>query len=90
MPMGLLALLSILSPELFRVVFPPEIIEIAKRIALLPRDAVRVINGLVHLPADTMRAIAVLDAPAEVGEPEILTGEVITYGAQQEMILEKE
>jgi hypothetical protein len=61
-----LALLSILSPTLFRVLVPPEVIEIAKRIALLPKDLARVINGLLHLPVDAMRAIAVLDDPAEI------------------------
>jgi hypothetical protein len=79
-PMGFLGILSILSPTLFRVLVPPEVIEIAKRIALLPRDIARVINGLLHLPVDTMRAIAVLDVPVQT------SGEVITYGEQQERI----
>ncbi len=55
------ALISIISPEIFRVIVPPEIIEISKRIALLPRDLVRIINGLAHIPFDLMRSIAVLD-----------------------------
>lgn len=51
---------------------------------LLPRDAARVINGLVHLPIDLMRAIAVLDDTTEIG------GEVIPYAEQQEMIVSGE
>jgi hypothetical protein len=63
--LAVLALLSILSPEIFRVLVPPELLEISKRAALLPRDAARVINGLSHPPVDTMRAIAILDVSAE-------------------------
>ena len=38
----------------------------AKKAALLPRDTARVINGLLHLPLDTMKAIAVLDDPVKM------------------------
>ena len=65
--------------RIFRVLVPTEFIGIAKRIALLPAGITRIINGLAHLPADMMRAIAVLDAPAEIEEHEITSGEVITY-----------
>jgi len=79
-PSHLLRFTAFPLPTLFFVSFSgfsPEIVGIAKRIALLPRDATRVINGLLHLPVDTMRAIAVLDDPAEVEGPEITTGAVI-------------
>ena len=49
--------------------FPPELVGIAKKIALLSGDAARIINGLLHLPLDLMRAIAVLDAPAFILRP---------------------
>jgi hypothetical protein len=62
-----LAFLSILSPEIFVVIVLPELIGIAKRIALLPRDTARVINGLSRIPIDIMRAIAVFYAQAEGG-----------------------
>jgi ABC-type cobalt transport system substrate-binding protein len=62
--LGALALLSILSPTLFRALIPPEITSMLARAALLPAGITRIINGLAHLPADIMRAIAVLDAPA--------------------------
>jgi hypothetical protein len=37
-----------------------------KKAALLPKDMTKIINGLVHLPLDTMKAIFVLDAPASL------------------------
>jgi hypothetical protein len=60
-----LALLSILSPEIFRVIVPPELTALLARTISLPTNMARIINGLAHLPFDLMRAIAVLDAPAE-------------------------
>jgi hypothetical protein len=35
-------------------------------VALLPKDMARIINGLVHVPVDLMKAIFVLDAPASL------------------------
>jgi len=61
---GALALISVISPELFRVLVPPELTALLVRTISLPADITRIINGLTHLPFDLMRAIAVLDAPA--------------------------
>ena len=33
------------------------------RSGTLPKDLARIINSLVHIPVDLMKAIAVLDAP---------------------------
>jgi hypothetical protein len=61
---GILLVISAVSPELFRVLIPPELTALLARAGSLPTDITRIINGLAHLPVDTMRAIAVLDAPA--------------------------
>jgi hypothetical protein len=43
----------------------------------LPKDLARIINGLVHLPMNMLKAIVVLDAPAEVeNETNNVTGEI--------------
>ena len=60
----LLAMISIISPELFKVIIPPELLGVLKKVALLPKDLARIVDGLVHIPVDTMKAIVVLDAPA--------------------------
>ena len=43
-----------------------ELLGVLKKAALLPKNIARIINGLVHVPLDTMKAIVVLDAPASV------------------------
>jgi len=45
------------------LILPPEIIEGVKRAALLPRGAVRIINGIFHIPIGTTSVIAVLGDP---------------------------
>lgn len=67
--LGALCLVSVISPELFRVLVPPELTALLARTIYLPTGIARIINGLVHLPADMIRAIAVLDAPAKGGVP---------------------
>jgi hypothetical protein len=66
--LAILAFISIVSPELFRVLIPPELMGIMKKAALLPKNIARIINGLVHVPLDTMKAIVVLDAPVADGD----------------------
>jgi len=62
--LGALCLVSVISPELFRVLVPPELTAMLGRTISLPTGIARIINGLAHLPFDLMKAIAVLDAPA--------------------------
>jgi len=46
-----------------RVLIPPEFIALLARVGNLPKDITRIINGLIHVPLDLMKAIFVLDAP---------------------------
>jgi len=52
---GALALISVISPELFRVLVPPELTAMLARTISLPAGITRIINGFTHLPFDLMK-----------------------------------
>jgi len=64
--LAILAVIFIISPDSFRVLVSPEFVALLARVGSIPKDLTRIIDGLVHIPVDTMKAIIVLDASASV------------------------